>query len=325
MTVDADFLRERVESGASVDLRGDGKAGGGLVLAMQSFGAALASRADLDVQDWPLFSSARKGANVRAYLRVAKGQVQMACQVTSPTVALLMNEAAGEEIDFADGTRAGLYIVNTTASPEQTARRYRLGGTVVTIAADALGQKYLGRPLGNVGVFAALAQATGLVPPEAALGSLLGLLKKRRIPARLVDANAELFRAALEATRTADVPATEGTDHRRPTVAQTTELPVGAQSALRTSRQNHTSGYGRPGVRVEFDDARQRCNACSLCVGACPEGIIAFTADPRGALVTGANFDDFCKVCRECIAACPLDLFREVEAPMRREGVLESA
>jgi Pyruvate/2-oxoacid:ferredoxin oxidoreductase gamma subunit len=96
----AQRLRERIESGAAIDLRGDGKAGGGLVLAVQAFAAALAGEG-LDVQEWPLFSSARKGANVRAFLRVAKGAVEAASQVRRPDVALLMNEAAAESVDFA--------------------------------------------------------------------------------------------------------------------------------------------------------------------------------------------------------------------------------
>src|SRR5688572_28721542 len=94
-------LHARLERGDPIDHRGDGKAGGGLVLAVQAFGASLAARGDLDVQDWPLFSSARKGANVRAFLRVARGKVEATCQVTSPDIALLMNEAAAEQIDFA--------------------------------------------------------------------------------------------------------------------------------------------------------------------------------------------------------------------------------
>ena len=45
-----------------------------------------------------------------------------------------MNEAAGEEIDFAEGTAGGIYIVNTRAAPHQVADRYRLGGRIATIA-----------------------------------------------------------------------------------------------------------------------------------------------------------------------------------------------
>ena len=44
-----------------------------------------------------------------------------------------------------------------------------------------------------------------------------------------------------------------------------------------------------------------------------------FTPGPRGPIVRGARFADYCKSCRECIAACPLDLFTEVAAVARPE------
>ncbi len=321
MTAAARQLRARLAAGLAIDVRGHGKAGGGLILAMQSFGAAVAMDASIDVQDWPLFSSARKGANVCAYMRMAAGKVEMTCQVTEPDIALLMNEAAAADVDFAEGTSRGVYVVNTTSSPEQTAERYRLGGTVVTIAGDALGLEYLGRPLANVAVVAALTRATQLVDVAVARESVRKSMTKRRIPDRLIAGNLSLYDAALERVRIAEIPSGSGTVHRRPRFIGYGALPAGAQSALRTSHHNHTAGYGRPGVRIEFADPTSRCNGCSLCVVQCPEGIIEFTADrSRGAIVHGAKFADFCKVCRECIAACPLDLFSEVAAVTRPEG-----
>jgi 2-oxoacid:acceptor oxidoreductase gamma subunit (pyruvate/2-ketoisovalerate family) len=317
----ADRLRERLRAGLAIDVRGHGKAGGGLILAMQSFGAAIAMNPQMDVQDWPLFSSARKGANVCAYMRIAVGRVEMTCQVTEPDIALLMNEAAAKEVDFAEGTSSGIYVINTPDSPQQAAERYRLAGTIVTIAGDALGLQHLGRPLANVAVLAALAETTGLVEHSVARESLRKSLTKRRIPERIVLANLELYDAALKEVHVAEVPLTTTSLHTRPRFKGYGPLPVAAQSALRTSRHNHTAGYGRPGVRIEFSDPTSRCNGCTLCVVQCPEGIIEFAADPmRGAIVHGARFADFCKVCRECVTACPLDLFSEVAAVTRPEG-----
>jgi 2-oxoacid:acceptor oxidoreductase gamma subunit (pyruvate/2-ketoisovalerate family) len=316
-------LQDRLRAGLAIDVRGHGKAGGGLLLALQSFGAAIAMEPRMDVQDWPLFSSARKGANICAYMRIAVGAVEMTCQVTEPDIALLMNEAAAKEVDFAQGTTSAIYVVNTPDSPEATAERYRLGGTVVTIAGDALGLEHLGRPLANVAVVAALAQTTGLVDCNVARESIEKSLTKRRIPERLVLANLGLYDAALERVRTAEIPSGPSTVHSSPRFQGYGQLPAGAQSQLRTSRRNHTAGYGRPGVRIEFADPTARCNGCSLCVVQCPEGIIEFTADPsRGAIVHGAKFADYCKACRECVAACPLDLFSEVAAATRPEGAM---
>jgi ferredoxin len=174
-----------------------------------------------------------------------------------------------------------------------------------------------------VAVVAALAKATELVDVATARESVRKSFTKRRIPERLIAANLALYDAALERVRIARVPSGEATVHRRPAFRGYGELPPGAQSQLRTSHRNHTAGYGRPGVRIEFADPTSRCNGCSLCVVQCPEGIIEFTADPsRGAIVHGAKFDDYCKACRECIAACPLDLFSEVAAVTRPEGAV---
>jgi pyruvate ferredoxin oxidoreductase gamma subunit len=315
-------LAERLDRGEAIDLRGDGKAGGGLVLAIQAFGAALA-RAGYDVQDWPLFSSARKGANVRAFLRLSRRTIESTCQVTEPDIVVLMNGAAAAEVDFAAGTREALYVVNCADEPAAIASRYRLGGRVAVIDGDALGLKHLERPLGNIAVFAALVRTTALVPRELARQSLEAAVRKRRLPERLVAANLALYDDADERVRITDFPSCDATDHRTRPFAGYGRLPVGAQSSLRTARVNQTAGYGRPGVAIRFADESHRCNGCSLCVVQCPEGIIDFAADPsKGAIVHGAQFADYCKVCRECVSACPLDLFSEVAIVARPEGAL---
>jgi pyruvate ferredoxin oxidoreductase gamma subunit len=314
-------LRERLDRGESIDLRGDGKAGGGLVLAVQAFGAALA-KSGFDVQDWPLFSSARKGANVRAFLRLAKRPIEAACQVTRPDIVVLMNEAAAREVDFAAGTRDALYLLNSELGPEAAANLYHLGGRVAVIDGDALGEKHLGRRLGNIAIFAALIRVTELVDPEVARASLESSVKKRRLPERLVAANLQLFDEALEQVRVGDFPESA---HAAKLFAGYGQLPIAAQSALRTARVNHTAGYGRPGVAIRFADPTAKCNGCSLCVVQCPEGIVEFTADPRGAIVHGAKFADYCKVCRECVTACPLDLFHEEAVVSRPEGALHDS
>ena len=206
MTSRPQLLRERLACGGSIGLRGHGKAGGGLMLAIQAFAAAAAETPGLLVQDWPLFSSARKGATVCAYLRIARGKVEQSSAATGPDVAVLMNEAAAEEIDFAEGTSNALYVVNPWHSPGMTAARYRLGGTVVTIAGDDLGKKYLGSPLANIAVLAALVKATGLVEPAQTRASLESRLVRRRLPRPIIDANLAMFDAAQDQMRVGEYP-----------------------------------------------------------------------------------------------------------------------
>lgn len=223
----SELLRERLARGDSLDLRGYGKVGGGLMLAIQSFAAAVVETPGVEVKDWPLFSTVRKGATVCASLRIARREVKRSSAAGGPDVAVLMNEAAAEEVDFAEGTDDALYVVNTWHSPEMTAARYRLGGTVVTVAGDDLGRKYLGQPLANIAVLGALVQATGLVEPAQARASLEARLSKRRLPRGMVEAKLAMFDAARNQLRVGEYPP-------RP-------------HPLRDFRV-----YGRPGVNVEL-------------------------------------------------------------------------
>src|SRR5690242_14532902 len=76
-------LRQRMAESV-LEIRGDGKAGGGLVLAFQSLAALMLTDDSLHVQEWPFFSSARRGANLRSFMRVSGAPITIACEVTRP-------------------------------------------------------------------------------------------------------------------------------------------------------------------------------------------------------------------------------------------------
>jgi Pyruvate/2-oxoacid:ferredoxin oxidoreductase gamma subunit len=60
---------DRLIRTAGLEIRGDGKAGGGLLLAFQSLANLLMQDPDVYVQEWPFFSSARRGASIRSFMR----------------------------------------------------------------------------------------------------------------------------------------------------------------------------------------------------------------------------------------------------------------
>lgn len=209
------------------------------MLAIQSFAAAVAQTPGLYVQDWPFFSSARKGSTVCAHLQIARRTLAQSKPVTEPDIAVLMNEAAADDVRFAEGSRDALYVVNTWHSPQMTAARYRLRGTVVTVAGDDLGQRYLGRPLANIAVLAALVRASELVDPAQARKSLEDRLLKRRLPKRIVESNLLLFDAARDQMLVGEFPSQP---HPHKAFDGYGTLPAGARTALRSSLTSHTSG-----------------------------------------------------------------------------------
>jgi len=295
-----------------LEVRGDGKAGGGLVLAFQSLAGLLAGQG-LHVQEWPFFSSARRGANIRSFLRAGERPVAIACEISRPAIAVLMDEAAARSVDFAQGVReGGTFVINTRHSPGECARHFGLSGRVFTIPGDEIGARHLHAPIGNVSAYAALARAIGGFTDEAIVEGFLATLQKRRVPASLLERNRAALGASLEAIRSDSFDVLDLARPAPPAFASYGDLPVGAQSALRLSQGNRTSDYARSGFRLRFEDPDTRCTGCAHCITNCPEGIILWKPDPeRGLLVTGAEVSSFCKLCGECIAVCPERLFSE--------------
>jgi len=297
-----------------VEIRGDGKAGGGLVLTFQSLAALLLSDPELHVQEWPFFSSARRGANIRSFMRVGRRPIATACEVNHPTISLLMNEAAAQTVDFAEGMApGGIYIINSRRSPEECATHFKLSGRVLTISGDDIGLEHLKHPIGNVSAYVALAGAIGGFDDEAVTNAFLKTLEKRRVPKLLLDRNRKALEASRGAVRVGEFDEAGPDDHRLTPFNGYGELPIGAQTALRLADANPTAGYARSGRRLRFADPEDACTGCSHCITNCPEGIIRFLPDAeRGLKVTGVDISTYCKLCRECIAVCPEKLFTEV-------------
>jgi len=303
------LLRESV-----LEVRGDGKAGGGLVLAFQTLAALLLGDPDLHVQEWPFFSSARRGACIRSFLRVSRRPVTAACEVTRPAMVLLMDEGAARTVDFAEGVpRGGTFVLNTRRTPEECARHYRLSGRVLTVPGDDIGTRFLKHAIGNVSAYTAVALAIGGLRPKDVVDSFMAQLKKRRIPEQLMERNRQALEASAAAVREGVFDEGLESEHRAAPFAGYGELPLGAQTGLRLSQRNRTADYAPSGIRLRFEDPATACTGCAHCITNCPEGIIHFKPDAeRGLLVTGVDISTFCKLCGECIAICPEKLFKEI-------------
>ncbi|HEV2106350.1 MAG TPA: 2-oxoacid:acceptor oxidoreductase family protein [Candidatus Eisenbacteria bacterium] len=317
-------LRAIAGSGV-LEMRGDGKAGGGLVVAFQSLAHLLGSEG-LHVQEWPFFSSARRGANIRSFLRASALPIEIACEVTRPSLVLLMDEAAGKSVDFAQGVPAGgTFVLNTPRAPAECARHFGLSGQVITVPGDDIGRAHLQHSIGNVAAYVAMTVAIGGFEPARVVDTFLAILRKRRIPERLLERNRAALRASLGAVRR-EVCDAGGAAHEPAAFAGYGELPVGAQTALRLSRTNRTADFARSGFRLRFADPETRCSGCAHCITNCPEGIIRWRPDAeRGLLVTGVDVDTYCKLCGECIAVCPEHLFAEAAYVEDWGGAAEAA
>ena len=306
-----------------LELRGDGKAGGGLVLAFQSLATLALATGRYQVQEWPFFSSARRGANIRSFLRMSQGPIDVACEIANPQIAVLMDEGAARSVDFALGVPdGGVFVFNTRHSPEECARHYRLSGTVYTVPGDEVGAKYLKHSIGNVSVYVTVAQAIGGFDEVLVTESFLAALERRHVPDAVVGRNRDALRATREHIRSGVFDEGGQAGRAKPRFAGYGALPVGAQTALRLSRDNRTANYAPSGFRLRFADPNDACTGCAHCITNCPEGIIRWEPDAeRGVKVLGADVVSFCKLCAECVAVCPEHLF--TQAPYEEHWVEE--
>lgn len=308
---------EKILSDGVLEIRGDGRAGSGMLLTLQSIAAVAVTIPRLHVQEWPFFSSARKGAPTRGFLRLSYSPIQKASEVTTPHIAIAMDEGVLRMVDFAQGVPPnGTFIMNTSRTPEEVAKKYHLSGRIYTIAGDQISARFMKSPLGNISVFALL---TELLPEFTAIRArheLEKMLAKRRLPKPIIHANCDVFDASLGQAQSGDFTIARPSEHQNVGFHGYGELAPGGQSRLRLSRKNLTSAYARTGFSLQFSDPRGDCNGCGHCIINCPENIIEFVPDnERGLNVTGADIGNYCKLCRECIAVCPKQLFTEVANP----------
>ncbi|MBI4238408.1 MAG: 2-oxoacid:acceptor oxidoreductase family protein [Deltaproteobacteria bacterium] len=312
-----DTIREQLArhmTDHALEMRGDGRAGSGLVLTWQAFAAFALSDHALHVQEWPLFSSARKGAPTRSFLRVSRSPIEKASPITHPHLVVAMDIGVTAMVDFAEGVLPNsVVILNTGRTPEEVATQFQVSGHIFTIDGDQLALHYLKKPLGNISVLALLTELVLGWDAKRATPHLIHLLEKRRLPPSLVQRNCELFEASFGESRYVNIAAQTGANpHPAPTFRGYGDVMPGAQSNLRRSRSMHTAVYARTGFRLQFADPQNACNGCGHCIVNCPENIIDFRPDPNvGVAVTGAQVSTYCKLCRECIEVCPKQLFSE--------------
>jgi Pyruvate/2-oxoacid:ferredoxin oxidoreductase gamma subunit/Pyruvate/2-oxoacid:ferredoxin oxidoreductase delta subunit len=295
------------------------------VLAFQSLAGLFLRDPQIHVQEWPFFSSARRGANIRSFLRVSARPITAACELTRPALVLLMDEAAAHAVDFAQGVPpGGTFVINTRRSPEECAKHFKLSGRVMTIAGDDLGMKYVKHAIGNISAYVAMSEAVGGFARQDVIDGFLGVLRKRRIPEAVVLRNQQTLEASFDAIKTGTFDFAGPKDHGALAFAGYGDLPVGAQTRLRLSETNRTANFAPSGFRLKFIDPNSACTGCAHCITNCPEGIINFVPDATtGLKVTGADVNQFCKLCQECVAVCPEKLF--VSAPFEEHWQEEEA
>jgi len=128
------------------------------------------------VQAIPFFGAERRGAPVKAFVRLADEPILVRSQVYNPDYVIVLDPALLEIVDVTEGLKKdGVVIVNTTRNPKEVRIK---GCRVATVDATGIAIELqllvAGLPVLNTPMLGAFAKATG----EVKLESVLEVIKR---------------------------------------------------------------------------------------------------------------------------------------------------
>lgn len=148
------------------EIRIEGRGGQGNVAAAYMLAQA-AFEAGRFVQAFPSFGPERRGAPVASFVRMSDRPIRRRCQVREPLYVIIQDQGLLHVAGAAQGVRpGGGVLINSSKTPDELG--FALTGVHVTsLAATALATKFLGDPIPNTALLAALLTLTGLLPLTA--------------------------------------------------------------------------------------------------------------------------------------------------------------
>ncbi len=151
-----------------VEARFHGRGGQGAVTAVQLLASAAIAEGRY-AQAFPEFGPERRGAPVRAYLRISDRYIFRRDPVREPSAVAVLDPGLVLVEDVLAGLRPGGIAVINTRSGEVAAKvkDSRPDVDVHVVDAEAIAMEVLGRPVVNTAVLGAFIKATGIVSPES--------------------------------------------------------------------------------------------------------------------------------------------------------------
>jgi len=157
------------------EIRIHGRGGQGGVTAAEMLARA-AFKEGKWVQAIPFFGAERRGAPVKAFVRLADEPILIRSQVYNPDYVIVLDPALLETVDIAEGMKNdGIIVINTRKNPkEMNIKGYRTATVDATGIALELQLLVAGLPVLNTPMLGAFAKAT----EEVKLESVLEVIKQ---------------------------------------------------------------------------------------------------------------------------------------------------
>jgi len=179
-----------------VEIRWHSRAGQGAVTGAKGLGDVIATTGK-EVQAFALYGSAKRGASMTAYNRVAEEPIINHAKKMSPDYVLVIDPGLVYTSDVAyDDKPSTKYIVSTHMSPEELKSEVPAlkEKDLYTVDCIQIAMDTIGRPIPNTPMLGALMKISGMFELEFFKDKMLKVLSK--FPQKIIDANMEAITKA---------------------------------------------------------------------------------------------------------------------------------
>ncbi len=157
-----------------------GRGGQGAVTAAQVMAIA-GIRKGLFALAYPEFGPERRGAPVRAYLRLAKEPYFVREPIEQPDIAVILDKKLLEVFDIISSTKACIVLNSTNSEDaEELAKKYP--GRVVWVDAYSIAMRHLGRPIVNTTMLGALLKVVDVLDVDSVSQVLMEIFGEKLGP-----------------------------------------------------------------------------------------------------------------------------------------------
>ncbi|MGB9823596.1 MAG: 2-oxoacid:acceptor oxidoreductase family protein [Candidatus Hydrothermia bacterium] len=180
-----------------VEIRWHGRGGLGAKTAALLFGEAM-MHSGMYVQAFPEYGPERRGAPVTAYNRIDSKPIRIHYAIEKPHAVCVLDPTLLSTDAVKEGcNEETVFIVNSSAGPEEIKSKYNLPGKVYTVDASRIAEEILGRNLPNTPMLGALMRVLNLMDFQEFLKAVEARLKIKYKP-EVVEGNLKAIRKAYE-------------------------------------------------------------------------------------------------------------------------------
>ena len=254
-------------------------------------------------QAFPFFGGERRGAPVKAFLRIDDKPIATRGQIYKPDCIIVLDTKLPVIMNVTDGLKqGGIAVFNTGLSPAEIKLNVQLS-KVGTVDANQIADSIFGSmaiPFTNFAMLGAFAATTGWVE----LNSIIEA-SYYKFSGKTAKNNEKSTRMAYEATKVLSTEFEGKTEDsgRRELTARKIKLDL-YPGMIINKASNARTGSWRTRKPVLVDG---KCNFCGLCASLCPEGVLI--ASKEAGWVPDLTQ---CKGCGICANECPRDAIEMV-------------